>query len=173
MKSVLIKKYDIPENVRKMASKYRSIELYNDRIIGKDSDMLGDVTYLFKNYTGVTWTRACLLTQYAFVVLITPETGSHYIHTYNAQNFADMNKIPFCSGLYSYSAANEYAQSLCMDIKKAMNEYRENAEKEEADSTNQIQLSVADEIKKFKELLDDGVITQEEFETKKTQLLNL
>lgn len=84
-----------------------------------------------------------------------------------------MNKIPFCSGLYSYSAANEYAQSLCMDIKKAMNEYRENAEKEETDSTNQIQLSVADEIKKFKELLDDGVITQEEFETKKTQLLNL
>lgn len=31
----------------------------------------------------------------------------------------------------------------------------------------------ADEIRRYKELLDDGVITQEEFEQKKTQLLNL
>lgn len=31
----------------------------------------------------------------------------------------------------------------------------------------------ADELKKYKELLDDGVITQEEFETKKKQLLNM
>nr|WP_010077863.1 SHOCT domain-containing protein [Liquorilactobacillus mali] len=33
--------------------------------------------------------------------------------------------------------------------------------------------SVADEIKKFKELADSGVITQEEFEAKKKQLLGL
>ena len=31
----------------------------------------------------------------------------------------------------------------------------------------------ADEIRRYKELLDDGVITREEFEQKKTQLLNL
>lgn len=31
----------------------------------------------------------------------------------------------------------------------------------------------ADELKKFKDLLDSGVITQEEFDTKKNQLLNL
>lgn len=34
-------------------------------------------------------------------------------------------------------------------------------------------VSSADELKKFKELLDSGVITQEEFEAKKKQLLNL
>lgn len=34
-------------------------------------------------------------------------------------------------------------------------------------------VSVADEIKKFKELLDMGAITQEEFDTKKKQLLGL
>ncbi len=33
--------------------------------------------------------------------------------------------------------------------------------------------SSADELKKFKELLEDGVITQEEFELKKKQLLGL
>ena len=33
--------------------------------------------------------------------------------------------------------------------------------------------STADEIRKFKELLDDGIITQEEFNVKKKQLLGL
>ena len=30
---------------------------------------------------------------------------------------------------------------------------------------------MADEIKKYKELLDSGIITQEEFDTKKSELL--
>ena len=34
-------------------------------------------------------------------------------------------------------------------------------------------ISSADEIKKYKDLLDAGVITEEEFEAKKAQLLNL
>ena len=34
-------------------------------------------------------------------------------------------------------------------------------------------ISVADEIFKFKKLLDDGVITQEEFDKKKKQLLDM
>ena len=33
-------------------------------------------------------------------------------------------------------------------------------------------LSAADELKKYKDLLDAGVITQEEFDEKKKQLLN-
>ena len=35
------------------------------------------------------------------------------------------------------------------------------------------QVSSADELKKFKELLDSGIITQEEFDAKKKQLLGL
>ena len=42
----------------------------------------------------------------------------------------------------------------------------------EKDNKNE-SLSVADEIKKFKELLDMGAITQDEFEYKKKELLNL
>ena len=36
---------------------------------------------------------------------------------------------------------------------------------------NKANLSVADEIKKYKDLLDSGVITEEEFQEKKNQLL--
>lgn len=44
---------------------------------------------------------------------------------------------------------------------------------EEVTTTNQSQVSNADEIMKFKNLLDMGAITQEEFEQKKKELLGL
>ena len=47
-------------------------------------------------------------------------------------------------------------------------------EKEEFQVINNLhETSNADELKKYKELLDSGVITQEEFDAKKKQLLNL
>ena len=50
---------------------------------------------------------------------------------------------------------------------------RVNAIKNGATQKQESQISVADEIKKFKELLDMGAITQEEFDAKKKQLLGL
>lgn len=55
-------------------------------------------------------------------------------------------------------------------ISKLLNE-RQNKKSEQTSSTNNI--SNTDELKKYKELLDTGVITQEEFEAKKKQLLGL
>ena len=46
-------------------------------------------------------------------------------------------------------------------------------EKEIKPATNIIQKSDADELGKYKKLLDDGVITQEEFDAKKKQILGL
>jgi len=46
-------------------------------------------------------------------------------------------------------------------------------QKNESDSNTSPQLSSADELVKFKSLLDSGVITQEEFDSKKKQLLGL
>ena len=40
-------------------------------------------------------------------------------------------------------------------------------------STKNVVLSPADELKKYKELLDIGAITNEEYEQKKKELLNL
>lgn len=42
-----------------------------------------------------------------------------------------------------------------------------------AETVNGATLGTADELKKYKELLDGGVITQEEFDEKKKQLLGL
>ena len=47
---------------------------------------------------------------------------------------------------------------------------RQGREKD-ASEKHYVELSAADEIKKYKELLDQGIISQQEFETKKQQLL--
>ena len=49
----------------------------------------------------------------------------------------------------------------------------EKAKREQSASTPAPAVSAADELKKFKELLDMGAITQEEFDAKKKQLLGL
>ena len=173
MESKLIKTYEIPATVRKQYAKYLSLELYTDRLVGKGSKN-GDVTYFFKNYMGVTWTPASLATQFAQLVFLTHENSGNFVSANNLNNIVDMNKIPFCSGMFSYATANEYTKALYMDIKVAIDNYKEN-ESNAATSSAVVQaaLSPAEELKKFKELLDLGIISQEEFDTKKKQLLGL
>ena len=50
---------------------------------------------------------------------------------------------------------------------------RQTKEKSNATTTIHQEVSQADELKKFKDLFDSGVITQEEFDAKKKQLLGL
>lgn len=54
-----------------------------------------------------------------------------------------------------------------------LEEFKELAEKAKSPTPSASALSAVDELKKFKELLESGVITQEEFDAKKKQLLNL
>lgn len=61
-----------------------------------------------------------------------------------------------------------FKSELGEELKKAINKARNIKEKTENNITV---ISNADEIRKYKGLLDDGIITQEEFEIKKQQLL--
>ncbi|WP_171333324.1 DUF4429 domain-containing protein [Enterococcus cecorum] len=58
------------------------------------------------------------------------------------------------------------------EIMTALKDYVENIVLNTSDSSSP-QLSAADEIAKFKKLLDDGILTQEEFDKKKAELLGL
>lgn len=171
MKSTLIKTYEIPADVRKQFAKYLSLDLYTDKLVGKGGPQ-GDISYFFKNYMRIEWTPASIATQFAQIVFITPENASNYVTANNLNALSDSNKIPFCSGMFSYARANEYVKSLFIDIKKAMDAYKE-AESNAATTGTTAAVSQAEELMKFKELFDSGVITQEEFEAKKKQLLGI
>lgn len=56
-------------------------------------------------------------------------------------------------------------------IQEVLNQIRQS--KNNANAINTVSTSAADELLKFKQLLDMGVISQEEFEQKKKQLLDL
>lgn len=72
-------------------------------------------------------------------------------------------------------ALGNFRQDTIAEAVSIMEEIIRNYQKQQTEPTTQIvqQTSAADELKKFKELLDMGVITQEEFDAKKKQLLGL
>ena len=70
----------------------------------------------------------------------------------------DFSKCPYCN-------SSSLVEITMEEWEKSLNEKKP--------SNNPVGGSVADEIKKFKELLDIGAITQEEFDAKKKQLLGL
>lgn len=56
---------------------------------------------------------------------------------------------------------------------KELKQLIETIQSEVNDSKAEISVSGADELTKYKQLMDDGVITQEEFEAKKKQILGI
>lgn len=87
--------------------------------------------------------------------------------------FEDINNVDFGKNAlkligtgFKFKISNitnaEAIKSLIIDKKKS-----------EQVKSNSVDVSNADELKKYKELLDSGVITQEEFDTKKKQILGM
>lgn len=62
---------------------------------------------------------------------------------------------------------------MALEIKEFIENHKRNKNKPQEHVTSDAQFSVADEILKFKQLLDMGVITQEEFDKKKKELLDM
>lgn len=81
-----------------------------------------------------------------------------------SDNFFNENSFTFDQGTVS----NDYMEQVVAYIRGRVEEYKKN--RGSATVITQA-TSAADELKKFKELLDLGVITQEEFDSKKAELL--
>ena len=68
------------------------------------------------------------------------------------------------TGMFFRADSNDVAENIANFLKSAINKAKE---------ANSKSNSVAEEIRKLKELFDEGIITQEEFDIKKKQLLSL
>lgn len=94
-------------------------------------------------------------------------TAASAINTGNAENnlsrIIDYGKCPSCGSTELEDISKEeYTTAKRNETQRATQ-----------NATTGNAVSTADEIKKFKELLDNGVISQEEFDAKKKQLLGL
>ncbi len=142
--------------------------VYEDRIVLKHKGVLnvlamgvhGDKTIYFTDLTAVQFKRAGFTVGHLqFSLLGGNESRGGVIAA-----SSDENTITFVeSKNYEAEKAHNYIN----------NKIRETRNGSQKSTTVVQQTSAADELKKFKELLDSGVITQEEFDAKKKQLLGL
>lgn len=166
--SKLIKRIVVPANVRKEPIMCPNVvNIYEDRVECEGGQ--GNILF-FKDFTGVDIAAASIFCAYAGVRFIN-SVNAGALPVNGAAMLSDKNRINFCSGTFSYASANEFAQNVYRDVKVALAEYKK-APAPVATTPNN-QTSSLDEIKKLKELLDMGAITQAEFEAKKKQLLGL
>lgn len=139
------------------------LEVYEDKVIIKHKGVLnffamgikGDKTIYYTNLSSVEFKRAGFVSgRIQFSLLGGREsTGGAFSAA------SDENTITF-----GKSTLNDEAEKIAEFINRRIGLAR---------SSGSNMLSSADELKKFKELLDAGIISQEEFDAKKKQLLNL
>ena len=95
--------------------------------------------------------------------------------TYELSGHSELFKVKLYKGKPIKVSGFEYND--CMEKAKAimgeLDMLMKRSPMAETDGRNESTASIADEIRKFKGLLDDGIISQEEFEAKKKELLGL
>lgn len=154
---------------------YDTIQIHDNKVVGYLNGK-ETMTWLFKSYSGIDFVKANINSQFAQIVFLTGinsknrEVGLDFGSLQNQNAMNDTNRILFCSGMFSFAKTNAFAETIADQIREAYNQYQTTAEAVNAVPTG---ISVADELKKYKELLDSGIITQEEFDAKKKQLLGL
>lgn len=121
----------------------------------------GDKEFYYADITSVQFKNLGIASGY----LQFEYPGSH-----SGNNFVSENSFLFSAtmGTSKYYALQEKMPEIYEDVQKRVRDAK-NAKKTPA----QPAISPAEELKKFKELLDMGAISQEEFNAKKEQLLKL
>ena len=154
--------YEIDGNMGKTLTIYEdkymiSISNKGKAVLWGQGALNGTKTVYFKDVSSVQFKNVGMTTGY----LTFEYAGSRSISNFNGEN-----SFPFSAtiGTAKHKKLKELMTTVYEYVKEKI-EYYKNA--------NDIRgnYSAADEIKKFKELLDEGIISQEEFDRKKAELL--
>lgn len=169
----LKKKQQTPPVYHVVGSAGRTLDVYEEKCVittkasltswatGNSSD--GEKTIYYVDCIGVQFKRCGAGLTIGYLQL---ETASGLMNK-KADNFWNENSFTF-----NKEEQNEQVAEIADYIKEKIDEIKRQKSAPQTTTVVQ-QTSAADELKKFKELLDMGVITQEEFDAKKKQLLGL
>ena len=169
----LKKKQQTPSVYHVVGSSGRTLDVYEEKCVittkasltswatGNSSD--GEKTIYYVDCIGVQFKRCGTGLTIGYLQL---ETASGLMNQ-KTNNFWNENSFTF-----NKEEQNEQIAEIADYIKEKIDEIKRQKSAPQATTVVQ-QASAADELKKFKELLDMGVITQEEFDAKKKQLLGL
>lgn len=96
----------------------------------------------------------------------------YMVSAYSTRKFLSTIAVATSSGITKFALIENYAE-IGNILSQKINERQENTVQQSTVNAPAPQTSEMDELKKLKELLDAGIITQEEFDAKKKQLLGL
>ena len=157
--------YEIDGNMGK------TLKVYEDKCVistkaGLKSIMFGSVLngekeFYYSDITSVQFKNLGITTGY----LQFEYAGSH-----SGNNYVSENSFTFSAsiGTVKYNKLKDEMPGICDDIRKRVDDAKKRKNQPVATA-----ISLADELKKFKELLDMGIISQSEFDTKKKELLGI
>lgn len=123
----------------------------------------GEKTIFYTDLTGIQFKR-CNSLLLGYLQFETASTGANRSNGNWAKNYESENSFTFEANM------NDLMEEISKYVKRRLEEIKEN---KPAQNTTVIEqkTSSAEELLKFKQLLDAGVITQEEFNKKKQELL--
>lgn len=159
--------------IKELKATNGTILLYNDRVVIRRTGLFafasqgikGDTTFFYRNLSGIDYKKPGLTNGY--MRFVTAGTA-----TYNSGTglFATPQSSAQDPNTVILRAFNRKVPALSEEI------YQFILQKISEAKTNTViseSFSGADEIAKYKSLLDQGIISQEEFDNKKKQILNL
>lgn len=160
--------YELDNDIASTSSLKKHIVVYDDKIVlmAKNS-VLADIeskekTIYYKDCKGIQFGKASSVMAGYLQIEIASSVGMTENKIFYHNNYGGETNIAFRKG------QNDLMEEIAEYVKKQIEGVKQSKYLQTL-----VCFSSADEIKKFKELLDDGVITQEEFDSKKKQLLGL
>lgn len=150
-------------------SEGRILSVYEDRVslitrpkfmVGNSSD--GEKTIYYKDCVGLQFKPSPSSKGLGYLQFETSSNMTNHSSTYYNEN-------TFVWYPNKSEVTNESMQKICDFVHEKVGAYK----KADPIVTVSASSSNADELKKYKELFDQGIITQEEFDAKKKQLLGL
>jgi hypothetical protein len=172
--SELLETIDVDASVLRMwngKDVHGHVKIFDDGVSFDSGIQMRETKFFFGDCISIEWSPASILCQIASVVFVTQMNATTYMNgtTVPATLLNDPTRICFCSGTFSYAKANQITKQVRDKAYDAFQKFKERPK--EAPKAAEAPVSAADEIRKYKGLLDDGIITQEEFDKKKAELL--
>lgn len=161
--SKLIERIDIPSEFRTTSTcSPTAIIIFDDHV---EVEGPRASSYFYKDFTGIGTQNASIFCAYASIIFLNAVSANSTWKN-DVPVLTDMNRLLLCGGMFSYKQVNTYCAEVAAKIRKALEAYKSTpSASRQSDSI--------EELKRYKELLDTGIITQEEFEAKKKQILGL
>lgn len=143
-----------------------TIHIYENRVEINRVKM-PSITFLYRDYAKVDLQIASWYCGYAMIVFLEKDYYKVKI-IHGTPSLPEPNRIYFFDNAFSDGKVNEFATDVASKINAAIQDFKQiaiaNATMSEADKISLL--------KQYKELLDSGIITKEEFDSKKANLLN-